>query len=91
MEVDDRPMSVKLTQREQGPAICSKVNGKDTRWGGVACVNTVQRGWRGRKWGKDGGLCGRRMEVEVESTDRAVIRDLIKLVNEEMADGSGEE
>lgn len=33
-EVDDRPLSVRLTQREQGPAICSKVNGKETRWGG---------------------------------------------------------
>lgn len=40
MEVDDRLLSVKLTQREQGPAICSKVNGKETRWGG----DTAQRG-----------------------------------------------
>ena len=37
MEVDDQPLSVKLTQREQGPAICSKVNGKETRWGGEMC------------------------------------------------------
>lgn len=37
MEVDDRPLSVKLTQREQGPAICSKVNGKETGWGGEMC------------------------------------------------------
>lgn len=41
MEVDDQLLSVKLTQREQGPAICSKVNGKETRWGG----DTAQRGW----------------------------------------------
>lgn len=37
MEVDDQCLSVKLTQREQGSAICSKVNGKETRWGGVMC------------------------------------------------------
>ncbi|CAB1433701.1 unnamed protein product [Pleuronectes platessa] len=30
MEDDDQPLSVKLTQREQGPAICYKVNGKET-------------------------------------------------------------
>lgn len=48
MEVDDRPLSVKLTQREQGPAICSKVNGKETGWE-VRCVNTNRRGWRERK------------------------------------------
>lgn len=41
MEVDDQLLSVKLTQREQGPAICSKVNGKETRWGG----DTAQSGW----------------------------------------------
>lgn len=37
MEVDDQCLSVKLTQREQGSAICSKVNGKETRWGGEMC------------------------------------------------------
>lgn len=54
MEVDDQPLSVKLTQREQGPAICSKVNGKETRWGGEMCRHSPERlegegtarGWR---------------------------------------------
>lgn len=43
MDVDDRPLSVKLTQREQGPAICSKVNGKETRWGGEMCRHSTER------------------------------------------------
>lgn len=42
-KVDDQLLSVKLTQREQGPAICSKVNGKETRWGG----DTAQSGREG--------------------------------------------
>lgn len=37
MKADDRCLSVKLTQREQGPAICFKVNGKETRTGGEIC------------------------------------------------------
>ncbi|KAK2844112.1 hypothetical protein Q5P01_010771 [Channa striata] len=41
--VDDRCLSVKLTQREQGPAICSKVNGKETRWGGEVCRPSPER------------------------------------------------
>lgn len=43
MDVDDQPLSVKLTQREQGPAICSKVNGKETRWGGEMCRHSTER------------------------------------------------
>lgn len=43
-EVDDQLLSVKLTQREQGPAICSKVNGKETRWGGDTAQSGRQRG-----------------------------------------------
>lgn len=35
-QVDEQLLSVRLTQREQGSAICSKVNGKETRWGGDA-------------------------------------------------------
>lgn len=59
-EVDDQLLSVKLTQREQGPAICSKVNGKETRWGG----DTAQSGRPGgeREW---------RMVVDVETKDGA--------------------
>lgn len=41
-EADDQLLSVRLTQREQGSAICSKVNGKETRWGG----DTAQSGRR---------------------------------------------
>lgn len=59
MEVDDQPLSVKLTQREQGPAICSKVNGKETRCGGEMCRHSPERldGERGgtvRGWRSEG-------------------------------------
>lgn len=62
-EVDDQLLSVKLTQREQGPAICSKVNGKETRWGG----DTAQSG---RQGGENGALV-----VEVETKDGADHRE----------------
>lgn len=65
MEVDDRLLSVKLTQREQGPAICSKVNGKETRWEG----DTAQRGWmRQRERKKNGGLTMKDRRMEVDGT-----------------------
>lgn len=43
MEVDDQRLSVKLTQSEHGSAICSKVNGKETRWGGEMCRPSPER------------------------------------------------
>lgn len=58
-EVDDQRLSVKLTQREQGPAICSKVNGKETRWGG----DTAQSGRQGRENGD--------LVVDVQTKDGA--------------------
>lgn len=57
--MDDQRLSVKLTQREQGPAICSKVNGKETRWGGNAAQS-------GRQGGENGALV-----VQVETKDGA--------------------
>lgn len=58
MEVDGQPLSVKLTQRERGPAICSKVNGKETRWGGEVCRRGPERllaEGTGREWRTGGG------------------------------------
>lgn len=51
-EVDDQLLSVKLTQREQGPAICSKVNGKETRWGGDTAQSGRPGGENGEWWWK---------------------------------------
>lgn len=64
-EVDGQPLSVKLTQREQGPAICSKVNGKETRWEGEMCRHSPEGpGERERR--EDGGLSENRRRAEVE-------------------------
>lgn len=71
MEVDDQPLSVKLTQREQGPAICSKVNGKETRWGCRTCQHRPE----GLE-GADEALSAKESRMKVKGIKRVGTKDM---------------